>query len=205
MGLLDSFLNSALSIVPMSRQIKLSDDDLNKASSHFFGNFGAIQSINIAMHDGWFSSDAHIIHNLTEYDMRADFEITRFQVTKQIQIIEFRQINEFQINAAGWRNKIMLAVMKIIISTFLGKDLLQWGLEDTIGITVTGDTIAVDLEKIGAKAALYVGIMDKVMSDAPLLLPLLQDGTAVLSDYVSITSAECQEGALVINVQYGNS
>ena len=211
MGLFDSIKNVAGNLIKeagnsiaksTSFPIKLSDETLNKAASGLFGADDEIKSLKISMHDGWCQADAHIVHNLAEFDVTVSFEIVRFEVSKTAQVIELRQKGELATDADGWRNKVVVALMKTFVTAILGRNLLHWGLKDAEGVVVSGDTISIDLGKVGAKDALFNAVAEKVGSAVPYLLPLMQGGSDKLADYVAISNAECHEGALQVNVQY---
>jgi hypothetical protein len=185
----------------MTLPVSISDEMLNKAAVGVCDKVGEIKSLKIAMHDGWCQADAHIIHNLVEFDVTVNFEIVRFELSKQAHVIELRQKGELVTDAEGWRNQIVVAVIKTFISSFVSKYLVQWGLKDKDGITVVGTTLTVDLAKLGVMDALYEALTEKVRSTAPWLMFMLKNGTGKLEDYVSISSADCKEGELVVNIQ----
>jgi hypothetical protein len=189
-------------ITPKGIPIKLSDETLNKAAGTYCESGGVINTLRIAMHDGWFQTDAHIVHDVAEFDAKVAFEIVHFKVSKQSQVIELRRKGAIETDAKGWVNKIALATVSTFISAITGEKLLGLGVLDRDGITFYDDKILVDLGKIGAKDALYGALREKVGSAAPYLSPLLQGGVDKLVDLVAINSANCSEGALVVNVEY---
>lgn len=202
MGLFDSILEIAAAVTTIALPIRLTDDTLNKAASGLIKKDGTVRAVHLTTHDGWCQADSHIKHKLSEFDLKVEFEITRFEVSKQVQVIELKQRTPLLTDADGWKNKVMLTVIKIIISAFLGKNLLQFELDDMAGVTVAGDIITVDLTKAGATIEMYAAIADKVILDAPLLAPLLRGGVEALAERIAITGAECQAGALVVNIKY---
>ncbi len=206
MGFFDSIIEVAAGAIQSVREtslpIRLSDKVLNQVAGTLLGEDGEIRSLRIAMHEGWCQADAHVVHDLAEFDTSASFEIVRFELSKESQMIELRQRGLLETAANGWRNRIAVAVMKVFVSAFLGRNLLQWGLKGTSGVSVSGDTITVDLACVGAKDALFGAVAEKVGSAAPYLLPLIQSGAGKLAGHVAISDAECREGELVVNLRY---
>ena len=206
MGFFDSIIEVATgaiqSVKETSLPVRLFDKTLNQIAGALLDEDGEIKSLRIAMHEGWCQADAHVIHDRAEFDTSVTFEIVRFELSKESQMIELRQRGRIETAANGWRNKIAVAVMKVFVSAFLGRNLLQWGLKGTSGVSVSGNTITVDLARVGAKDALFGAVAEKVGSAAPYLLPLIQNGAGKLADYVAISDAECREGELVVNLRY---
>lgn len=180
--------------------INLMNNVLNQAARNVFNGNDEIKSLTIAMHPGWFEAKAHIQHNLAECVATVAFEITRFEVAKQVQVIQLRQIGKLETAAEGWRNQIVVNVVKTLVSSFLGRNLLHWGLKDQDGISFSGDLITVDLDQIGAKDALFTAMAEKMGERAGFMLPLIEGGAEKLADFVSINGAECVEDALKINI-----
>ncbi len=178
--------------------VSLSDETLNKAVSSMLDKDGEIQSLCIAMHDGYCQVDARIKHNLAEFDVTVEFEI-KLELNKESQIIELRKKKSLVIVKEGLRNKIVVAVVRAFVSAFLGKSLLHWSLKDTDDVTSSGDTVSVDLAKV--KDALYAAMAEKMGSVAPWLSALIQGGTGKLADHVAISSVECKKGELVVNIE----
>lgn len=185
--------------------IKLSNDTLNKAVGKVFGEEKEIQSVTLAVHDGWFEAQAKIKHGLAAFDVTVEFEILRFEVDQQVQLIELRQRNELKTDALGWRNKIAVYVVKSIISAFTGKSLLHWGLKGKDGITVNKDLISIDLATAGAKEALFAAMEEKIGQGGSFLNSLIQGSTEKLADCISIKDAKCTDGAMVVNVAWISS
>jgi hypothetical protein len=188
-----------------SMPIKLSNDMLNKAVGKVFNEEKEIQSVMLAVHDDWFEALVKIKHGLAAFDVAIEFEILRFQVNKQVQIIELRQRNELKTDALGWRNKIAVYVVKAIISAFTGKNLLHWGLKGRDGITVDKGLISIDLAKSGAKEALFAAMEEKVGQGGSFVTNLIKGSAEKLADRIAIKDAQCIEGAMVVNIAWISS
>jgi hypothetical protein len=205
MGILSSLINRAGDLLPTIKSftlpIKLSNETLNKAAKYAFEDHDEIKSVTLTMHADWFDAHAHVHHNLAEFDVSVGFEIVRFEVGKHIQLIELRQKTEIETAAQGWRNQIAVYSIKMIISAFTGKSILQWGLKKTNGISFIDDLISVDLAQVRAKDALFVAMAEKIGEHAGFLSPLIQGGAEKLADFICIEGAECVEDALNIKVK----
>lgn len=206
MGFFDTLTKAAGEAIQTAKEmtlpIKLTDEALNLAAKALLDEDGEIRSINITMHDGWCQVKALIRKGMSNFETNSSFEIVRFELKKDSQIIELRQKGRLETVAEGVLGKISLLLVDIFISAFLGKNILQWKLQNMKGVTVSSDTISIDLEEIGAKNALFAAVAEKVGNERPYLLPLLHGSAGKLADYVGIESAECRQGILVLNVQY---
>lgn len=205
MSFLDGIFEKTADVLRQSARkqifpVRISEETLNKVAGNLLDK--EIRSLRIAMHEGWCQADAHVVHGVAEFDVSVPFEITRFELGKDGQILELRQKEKLETSAQGWRNRIVVAAVKTILSAFLRKNLLQWGLKNMDGVTVRDDTISVDLAATGATDALHAAAIEKIEETAPYLKNLFESGSGKLANLVAISGAECKEGELVVNLRY---
>ncbi len=190
---------------PLLLPVRLPDEQLNQMAAALLKEDSDIDSIRFAMQDGYCNLAAHIKHRVAEFDASAPLEVSRFEINKQAQIIEFCRRGDLGTETQGLRGKIVMALTKAIISAFPGKTLMQWKLGAMDGVTSEGDSIRIDLAQAGIGDALYTTMAENVGGLAPTIRALASSGTSKLLDYVPIDGAQCTPGTLVVNVKYAGT
>ena len=182
--------------------IPLSHDIINQAISNALTEDGDIKSLVLTFHDGWFSTQAKLKHQLGKADVKVDFEIQRFHIEQSAQVVELRLRGKVTTTAEGWLNKIALVVIEAILATIFGKTLLDLGLKGREGISFRDGLIRADLAKLSVKELLLAAVKERSGMLGALAQDLVNAGTEGAANRLAIIGAQCEEGKLQVELQY---
>lgn len=201
MGLWDKLKEGALEVAGALRdrplQVPLTQGVLNRAIARALPAGGDIESLEVAIDEGWLEVQVRVTTRLGPVWIAAGFELHRVEIGPAVQRVELSPRGHAQARAERWPGRVGLGVLQAVL-VLRRQTLLEWALRRRDGVSLREGLVVIELAQLGLQELLLTAARSQAGEYGALAEALLRSRTQTVLASGAVTGARCVEERLLV-------